>query len=364
MPLSLPPFPPSWPAKGLPMALCLLCTLLASLALPLAGCRRPEPSAPQPAACVDQANLLNPQAEKRIQAQSESLAENYGIRLTTVILAEPAEDLDRKAVELFDALAAPDASDPARQLLLLIDPAGREVRLEIGYALEALFTDLFVARVEKEQMLPFFEQGLVGAGVEATVELLVGQIEREGAAGSATDQGGPLRHPSGGGGARIAAEIGGKAGLPIPKEKAARDYAPQPTPLETLRVYLEVLHARCKDPDLALYSLESRDFFRSWVVTDGQQANEERNLRAVLGQAESFVNGNLAVIRFPADERRTPPYFFQGSEAGWLLDFRPMHELIRFNNRNQWHFSRLDHPYIFAFADWRFDRHGFPLTEK
>ena len=36
-----------------------------------------------------------------------------------------------------------------------------------------------------------------------------------------------------------------------------------------------------------------------------------------------------------------------------------MSQAIAFNHRNPWHFRTLDHPYMFAFADWTFDRHGF-----
>ncbi len=43
-----------------------------------------------------------------------------------------------------------------------------------------------------------------------------------------------------------------------------------------------------------------------------------------------------------------------------MLDVAAMHRWIGFNHQNQWHFKTPDHPYRFAFADLRFDAHGFP----
>jgi hypothetical protein len=49
-----------------------------------------------------------------------------------------------------------------------------------------------------------------------------------------------------------------------------------------------------------------------------------------------------------------------GSEQGWMLDFASMHRFVGFNHPNQWHFKDLEHPYMFAFHEWRFDTNGFP----
>ena len=47
-----------------------------------------------------------------------------------------------------------------------------EVRLEVSYGLEGIFTDAFVSYIEHEQMVPYFQRGRVGEGIEATVELV------------------------------------------------------------------------------------------------------------------------------------------------------------------------------------------------
>lgn len=45
---------------------------------------------------------------------------------------------------------------------------------------------------------------------------------------------------------------------------------------------------------------------------------------------------------------------------GWMLDFAAMIRWIGFNHKNQWFFRATEHPFMFAFDDVVFDRHGFP----
>lgn len=221
-----------------------------------------------------------------------------------------------------------------------------------------VFTDLFVGRVERQQMVPFFQAGRVGAGVEATVELLVAQAMR-GAAGEGTAAGRKLPHLSGGGGAKTPVAIG--SGVPARAPAVAPErFAAGATPLATLQTYMELLRSRVKDPDLALYTPETRELFHRWLLTDGQQEQELRTLSAALPQAEERVGEGLAVVRFPAAERQSAPYLLRRGEDGWQLDFAAMSRLVGFNHLNQWYFRDRNHPWMFAFADGEFDGNGFP----
>jgi hypothetical protein len=206
-------------------------------------------------------------------------------------------------------------------------------------------------------MVPFFQAGRVGPGLEATVELLVAEAlnqPEEAIAGKPQ-----LSRLSGGGGARTGVDIG--RGAPVKSDAAnSGRFAPGADPLDTLRVYREVLRERVKDPDLVIYTPESREFFRKWLVTDAQQANELQSLGEMLGGSEVCSSEIYAVVRADPGARTRAPYFMRRGEAGWQLDFSTMSRVIGFNHLNQWHFRTLNHPYMFAFADWTFDRNGFP----
>ena len=337
------------------MRTLLVCSLLLAL---VGGCRPEGDNFVE-----DPAGLLDAPARERLAGYHAVLLRDLDIHFKAVFLAGRSGDIDRIAVELFDRYRLGARTRAARGVLLVVDPAGQQVRLEIGYDLEGVFPDGFVGRVEEEQMVPFFAAGRIGAGVAATVELLVARALEAGAtdpAGAGTvAPGGFNGRWSGGGGATTAIR-------PAPSAKPdrapvdPRRFAPRADPLATLHGYLQVLAGRVKDPDLALYTLESRRFFRRWLVTDAQQAHEFRQLSAVLPRARVFVAGDRAVVRFPVVDRQAAPYLLQRGEAGWMLDVAAMHRWIGFNHQNQWHFKTPDHPYRFAFADLRFDAHGFP----
>jgi uncharacterized protein len=313
----------------------------------------------------DRAGLLSTAEVDRLGRFHRHLLQELDIELKVLVLAESPGDIDRAAVELFEDYGVGRRTRAARGVLLLVDPPGRQVRMEIGYDLEGIFPDGFIGYVEEGQMAPFFQAGRIGDGVEATVELLVGRAlgEVDASDSAVGNRPAALDHLSGGGGARIAVDVG--SGPPEKGRVAdAVRFSAQATPSATLRKYLEVLRGHIKDPDLGLYSPETRHFFRRWLVTDGQQDNELRGLLAVMEQGTTRIEGDRAVIRFPVEERRVSPYFFVRGEQGWMLDLASMSRLIGFNQNNQWFFRRSGHVYMFAFDDLRFDKNGFPHESR
>jgi hypothetical protein len=322
------------------------------VAVLLAGCPQTNKSP-----IDDQAGLMSRTERQRVASFAHSLLQNHDIELKVVVLKKAASDLDQKALQLFEDLGLGRQTRGARGLLLLIDPLGLQLRLEVGYDLEGLYPDGFVGYIENQQMAPFFQAGRIGAGIEATVELLIGR-----AAGvdsvDGVDGGTPLAYLSGGGGARIDVQLGSGA----PKKERLADnkpFAAADSAEETLRRYLKVLQGHIKDPDLGLYTPQTREFFRNWLVTDAQQDNELRTLQGIIDQGRVVAAGDLAVVRFPIKQRLSSPYLLRNGDAGWMLDFAAMSRLIGFNHRNQWFFRSLDHEFMFAFNDLRFDENGF-----
>lgn len=310
----------------------------------------------------DRAGLLDHQARQRIIEYHRALLKDFNIHCKVVVLAQPSTDINSDAADLFGDLGK--KTGKARGLLFLIDPVGKQVRIEVGYDLEEIFPDIFVSYLEREQMVPFFQQAKAGAGIEATEELFVARVQRS-VAGESFDPAvelGGLSHYSGGGGARTKVAIGEG---PIDKAAVADStaYLPQQSPEQSLSVYMRLLRYKIKDPDLALYTPGTRKFLSGWVVTDAQQDNELRSLEgAVIDKVT--VAGNRAVIRFPVKQRTLPPYFLENNGNGWAFDFAAMSKLIRMNHKNMWHFVSRDHAYMFGFVDWRFDTNGYPMLTR
>jgi len=276
--------------------------LLPEILLTATACR----NHPETSFVDDRGGLLKTEQLIHLNNYHHLLLRNLNIHFQLTILAESPDDPDRKAVELFDTLGLGETTGGARGVLLLVDPVGEQVRLEIGYDLEGTFPDGFVAYLEREQMAPFFAAGRVGDGVEATVELLVGRSLGE---VPADFQGGKveLKHLSGGAGARSPMPIGdGIQTKPVVENE--EDFAAQPSPRQTLERYLEILQQHVKDPDLCIYTPESRNFFRKWLVTDAQQDHERKELEKNLPQAvKSEFPAIWPCCAFPAIIAGPPP---------------------------------------------------------
>ncbi|MEA1970296.1 MAG: TPM domain-containing protein [Thermodesulfobacteriota bacterium] len=310
----------------------------------------------------DRARLLSDHEKERITLLCEKLLEDLDIHIKVVTLRKRPLDINQKAVDIFAGCALGEKTRGAKGVLFLVDPEGRQVRLEIGYDLEPIFTDGFTGYIERGQMVPFFQTGRVGAGIEATVELLVGRSLGTISTSDQTlnlDDSSGENHYSGGGGAIVRVEIGSGA----PEKKPASSpqmFGAQSSPRMALKKYMKVLALHIKDPDLGLYTPETREFFRQWTVTDAQQDNSLRGLERVTGYGILFRHDDLAVIRFPVTDRNASPYFFRKGNDGWMIDFATMNKTIRFNHKNQWLFSNVNHDFMFGFDGLIFDKNGFP----
>jgi uncharacterized protein len=314
----------------------------------------------------DQRGLLTQHEQQRIAEFHRALLRKLDIHIKIVVLRESPPDINREAARLFDTYALGKKTRGARGVLFLVDPAGKQVRAEIGYDLEPVFTDGFIGYIERKQMVPFFQANKVGPGMEATVELLVGKAlgaidESKYVVSEEIPRVGD--HFSGGAGTRTT--VGIASGAPEKKATSlAAEFGPRGSPEETLKQYIKALKLHIKDPNLGMYTPDTRRFFSTWVVTDAQQDNELQDLEKAIHTGVLLQNENLAVVRFPVANRQVPPYFFRQSDDGWMLDCASMSKTIRFNHLNQWFFKTRTHPFMFAFKDIVFDQNGFPHLKK
>lgn len=310
----------------------------------------------------DRPGILSMEERDRITRLNKLLLKELDIHFKLLILKNKADDINSLAAEVFNRLGADTKG--AKGLLFMIDPTGEQVRIEVGYDLEAVFPDIFVGYLEREQMAPFFQVGRVGAGIEATSELLVARMQ-EAVDGREFDPAAGLsrlQNYSGGGGARLGVDI--NSGVLDKNQVADRErYNAQDSPKATLQAYQHALRNHVKDPNLSLFTPQTREFFSTWVVTNAQQDNELRSLEKSTLE-KIIVSGKYAVIRFPASSRTQPPYFLQKGTDGWMLDMVTMSQVVRMNHRNMWMFKSMDHPFMFAFTDWSFDKNGFPIVRE
>ncbi len=318
--------------------------LAPALLIVVAGCSRPLAGD----RLNDEAAVLLPAAEERIAAFQLSLLSEYDVELAVDIPKDPPPDLEAYAHRLMQKKRVGSLTGAARGVLLLIDVNGEVVRLEVGTDLEHVLPDAFVSRIERNQMAPFFREGRVGDGIEATVELIVAQVA-EAVAGSeyVVEDEKEVSDFSTGGGARARTPIGLPQDRPTPPA-SGREFPAGSSPADVMASYVEILALRDGFPYFRVYTPATRAFLASRLVTPAQQDNEHRRLMAVLDRFGYVVKDSLAVARVEG-ERNVPPYFFRRGRTGWMLDLVAQSNSIRFDHQNRWFVAESPGEYAFAF---------------
>lgn len=311
----------------------------------------------------DNAGLMSEAQRARVAERHAYLLVDHDIDYR-VITVRGLDDINRTAAELFGRMSADSRSEKGRGLLLVIDASADLVRLEVGYALEGVFPDAFAAYVEQRQMVPFFERGRVADGILATTELIVTRAQKAAANAGFAEE--PWLAGSGGAGATSPArlEAGPTERTAAPATRAA--HGPGRSPAETLGAYFAAMAARNSDPELSIYTEETRRMMRHWVMTPAQMDNvAEAGRDCVGGTTRVAPDGRYAVVRYPPRARECPPYFLTLTGKGWALDLSTMRRVIGFGRSNAWRLLESSgHPYAFAFKDWSFDANGFPRPRE
>jgi len=322
----------------------------AALALAVAlACSRETP------VVVDASGLLSPEERFSIAQQHEQLLRHHDVDYR-IEITSGVDDLGAHAAARFAERAVGSRSRGGYGLLLVLDRAQDRVRLEVGQRLEGVFTDAFVAYLEERQMVPFFRAQRVADGILATTELVVTHVQQSGPI-----DGVGSRASAGGGAARPAAFGAG----PDERFRGGPEVGARGTPEETLEAYLAAMRDRNGNATLDLYTESTRAMMADQVVTAGQMdAIVAAYRRCHAETAKVAADGRRAVIRYPAEQRVCAPWFLVREGDRWRLDLATSQRLIRFGSGNAWRFaSTPNDTYAFAFADWRFDRKGFPHTD-
>lgn len=305
----------------------------------------------------DQYGLLSEEQRQWVAAYHQALLEQHDIDLR-VVLTRGSADINTAAYRNYETVGAGSLSETGRGLLLLIDAAQDQVRLEVSGSLEPVYTDAFVAYLQQRQMVPFFNAGRIADGIVATTELIVTRAS-EAAAGQAFMP--PAQGTSFGGGASAPAGIGkGSAATPAYRSRETDIQNEGLDPQAVVASYIQAMDRRDARADLPIYSAAAQAMLRDWVVTAAQMDSLARTYQGCDPNGV-YTLGELAVVRYRVDQRQCAPFFLSREGGDWKLELQLMSRLVRFNSNNQWRLDpQVRHPYRFAFGDWQFDRNGYP----
>jgi len=150
---------------------------LVCAAAPSPGAAQPLPVLREPV--TDLAGVIDASSAAAMDRLIRALEAASGdvVIVATVPTVAPYADAREYAVKLFENSGRGIGSKSKDNgLLVLLAVKERQVRVEVGYDLEAIITDGFAGETSRETMVPFFRQGDYGQGLLAGVQRIIERI--------------------------------------------------------------------------------------------------------------------------------------------------------------------------------------------
>jgi len=234
------------------------------------------------------------------------------------------------------------ADQDGRGLLLLLVEDTHEVKLEVAYALEHVFTDAFTGIVEHVQLGPYYRNGDVGTGLIAVMELLEerAQLTNQGEYTLAQVAQADARLLSGGAGAarRLAHEQTHEAANPGASERGSE------SPEAAWRTMLAQWDGRGEGTEADIYTAMTR---RAMGDPNHPDPRTTRSLsRWQTAEFKVLSDSDHAVIWFGAREGwENAPFLFCNTGAGWKFDIVHQRRLVIMAEAPRWQISQGPYPY-------------------
>ena len=149
--------------------------LVLSFLFPLAAAAKDIP--PLTGRIVDQANLLTAEQRQRIESKLAAFEKETGDQVAVLTL----DSLDGEAIEDYANKVgrawALGQKGKDNGVLLLVAKQDRKMRIEVGYGLEPVLTDLQTSVIQNEVIIPYFKKGDFGGGIEAGVDAILSTVQ-------------------------------------------------------------------------------------------------------------------------------------------------------------------------------------------
>ena len=143
---------------------------LAALVLCLASLALALDFPPLTGRVVDQADVMTAQSRSDLEVKLKELEDKSSIQLVVATVKSlQGSDVETYANELFRFWKLGEARKN-NGVLLLVAPAERKVRIEVGYGLEGTLTDALSSVIISSAIIPRFKTGEFSSGIERGVD--------------------------------------------------------------------------------------------------------------------------------------------------------------------------------------------------
>lgn len=151
-----------------------LMIVLAAFASPAVAQTFPKPNNTH---VVDAANILPPADEAAIDAKLAAFEKETGRQFVVATIPNlegyPIEDYGYRLGRSW-GIGSKDKDDG---VLLIVAPAERKLRIEVGYGLEPYLTDAYSSVIVNTQIVPRFKAGDMVGGITAGVDATIAQLK-------------------------------------------------------------------------------------------------------------------------------------------------------------------------------------------
>ena len=313
----------------------------------------------------DEANILEPFGP-RIARMADAFSSDLGIDVHVVTRLDGATPIETQAVQAFERRQVARQS-PTGGLLIILDPKLGSARIEVGYSLEGVMTDLHMSRVARDQLAPYVSYGSVGMAVmdvmhylrdHALMAAVRGDLALPDNLKTTPDYLRYKQYLSGGAGARTAlSRLPIDADLKKPVDASLRrQYAPGKSPQDSVAALLRVQRNLAGDPTLELFTEGSRVMREIYPVAPFEEWQRADSLEAS-HPLEYLVEGDYAVATSRKPAPGFTPVLMRRERGLWRVDLVETWKNLFFDANGNYFLRNANTPYLFGLK--QFGRAGY-----
>jgi tetratricopeptide (TPR) repeat protein len=315
---------------------------------------------PRHARIDDSARILAPFGP-RLGRMADAFNDDIGIDVHVVTRVDGATPIETQAVELFERRKVAREA-PTGGILIVLDPKLRAARIEVGYSLEAVMTDLQMGRLARDQLAPYASYGAAGMAVMDVLHHLRDRALFAAARGelalpdqfrNTPDYLRYQRFLSGGAGSQTrldAQPIDADLKAPVPADRRAK-YAPGATPQESVAALQRVMRDLAGDPTLELFTEGSRLMRRHYPVAPFEEWQREE-LIARSQPLDYRIKGDLAVASSLRPASGFVPVLLRRQGGLWRVDLVETWKNLFFDPQGDYFLRNSNTPYAFGLAEF------------
>ncbi|UCF94679.1 MAG: TPM domain-containing protein [Desulfobacterales bacterium] len=254
-----------------------------------------------------------------------------------------AASIEALAVEMFSNWEIGQATH-GRGLLLLLADEEKEVKLEVSYELEDVFTDGFCGYIEDQQLKNYFLSGQIGIGLVAVMEEIEqrAQLKHQGrySPSDIASLDGELL--SGGAGAKRQLIQYRKEAITA----AGAQYPAGRTPAEAWQTLIRSWKDKVRDPNPGVYTEITKLAYRDFQNLP--DSRYEQDVQTYQNKPfEIIARDRYAVVFFGKKKGwENAPFLFCQTEAGWQFDIVHQRKYVRMGRNPHWGIERAAYPYV------------------